>query len=725
MKYSLVRQHNEEDCGAASLASVAKHYGKIFTINRIRAALGTGQQGTSLLSLKQGAELLGFNARSVKAPLELIERDIIPLPAILHWKGYHWVVFYGKQGEKYVIGDPAAGIHYLDQKQFTQSWSDGVMLILEKDPESFDHQDDEREKVGGLRRFIVWIKPHSHLLAHTVILNLALGFLSLASPFFMQILTDDILIRGDTQLLTQVCIAVIIMHLVSSILGLIQSNLVAHFAQRLELGLVLEFAHQLLRLPMQYYEARRSGEVVSRLEDIQQINQVILQTLVAIPSQFFIAIVSLAFMFFYSVKLSGLAIVIAMIMTISTLIFLPTLQNKIRSVMILASENQGVLVETFKGAFTLKTINAHPQLWEEFQLRFNRLASGKLTTLKITLVNSAFSNFVASTGSISLLWFGSSLVINQELTIGMLIAFYTMNGYFTGFISSLISFVDELLQSKTATQRLSEVIDYPREKDNHKAFVEISPRAEIICSHLNFHHEGRVRLLNDFSLTLPGGQVIGLIGKSGCGKSTLAKLIAGIYPLDSGNIRFGNYNQQDLSLNCLRQQVVLVPQDSHFWSRSIIENFNLGNPWISLKEVVEACQITGADEFISELPDKYYSTLGEFGANLSGGQKQRLAIARAIVNNPPILILDESTGALDPEGENQILAKLLQIRQGKTTILITHRPQVIKQTQWLVMLEAGQIKIQGETQLLSHHPDFSAELISLIHQTEQNGQKPW
>jgi len=266
---------------------------------------------------------------------------------------------------------------------------------------------------------------------------------------------------------------------------------------------------------------------------------------------------------------------------------------------------------------------------------------------------------------------------------------------------------------QTAAQRLSEVIDAEPETKNdiNKPFVTIQSQDDIFCKSASFHYPGRLDLLENFSVTFPGGQAIALIGHSGCGKSTLAKVIAGLYPLKSGNIRIGDYNLQDLSLDSLRQQVVLVPQEAHFWSRSILDNFHLGNPDISFEQIVKACKIAGADEFISQLPDKYQTVLGEFGANISGGQRQRLAIARAILNNPPILILDESTAGLDPASEAEVLENLLMYRQGKTTIFISHRSRVIDRADWIIMLERGRLKVQGSAAKLRSIPGDHLEFL--------------
>jgi ATP-binding cassette, subfamily C, bacterial len=709
MKYHYVQQLGEEDCGAACLASVARHHGAKLSISRIREIVGTGQQGTNLWGLQQGATDLGFNPRPVKASPEVLNRiNEAPLPAIIHWQGNHWVVLYGKQGQRYVVVDPAIGVRRLSETELADGWNDWVMLLLEPDPTRFSTDITEAEDAANFGRFFQRIWMYRGMLSQALALNLIIGLLSLASPILLQILTDDVLVRGDLKLLNTVAIAVLAMTIVSNSLEWIQANLIAHFAQRLELGLVLEFCKRLLHLPLSYYEARRSGEIVSRLQDIQQLNHLVSQVIVNLPSQSFIALLSGALMLFYSWKLSIVALIVAIAMSICVVVVQPTLRRKTQALLVTDSENQGVLVETFKGALTLKTMTAAPRFWQEFQKRYSVLANLSLRTNQIGIMNNSFAGLVSGAGGIALLWFGGNLVINpsENFSIGQLLAFKAMNDNFSYFVSTVISFVDEYTRIKAAAQRLSEVTKAVPEdrEDAQKPAATIAPDAEIVCSNLSFNYQNRSDLLDNFSMRIPGGQVTAIMGQSGCGKSTLAKLLAGLYQPQSGNIRIGLYNQQDLSLESLRQQVVLVPQEPHFWNRSILENFQLTDVNVTFEQVVTACQITGADEFISKLPNKYQTILGEFATNLSGGQRQRLAIARALMTNPPVLILDESTSGLDAASEVDLLDRLFQYRRGKSTILISHRPAVIQRADWALLLEQGQVAMQG------HPSDLSARL---------------
>ena len=703
MKYAIVRQHSEEDCGAACLATIAKHYGRTFTIARIREAVGTGTRGTTLLGLRRGAEGLGFQARQVKADPHTAKLDLAPLPVILHWEGKHWVVLHRQQGKKYIVADPAIGIRQLTREELLKSWN-GVMLLLQPDEERFYAQSSD--KVGGLGRFLRRVFPYRWILLQALLINIAIGLLALAMPIMMQLLTDDVLVRGDLQLLTTVSIAVIAMNLFKSIISLIQSHLVGHFGQRLQLGLTLDYGFNLLRLPLTYFDAHRSGEVISRLGDIRTVNSLVGKVVLGLPSQFFIAILSLALMLFYSWELTLASLLAFIVVTIVNLLFIPAIRANTRRLIIEGTENQGFLVETFRSALVLKTTQATPQVWDEYQQNFGRLTNLGWSSMKLGLYSSTLTGVISNFTTVGLLWFGSYLVIDRTLSIGQLISFNGLSGNFLGFLGSVVGLVNEFITAQIVIQRLSEVLDATPEEIHtiSKPWAQIPDNADITCDQVNFHHTGRVDLLKDFSLTIPGGKVIALVGQSGCGKSTLAKLISGLYPLPTGNIRYGIYNQQDLSLECLRQQVVLVAQDAQFWSRSIIDNFRLSYPDVSFEQIVRACQIAGADGFISELPEKYQTILGEFGANLSGGQRQRLALARAILTSPPILILDESTGALDPSTENRVLENILAARQGKTTILISHRPRVVLRADLVVYLDRGELKLVGTPAALSRIP---------------------
>ncbi len=702
MKPQIVRQQNEEDCGAACLATIAKHHGRTFAIGRVRSAVGTGMRGTTLLGLRRGAEALGFNARPVQATAELIDNlDAAPLPAIIHWRGNHWVVLYGQRGNKYTIGDPGTGVRQIAHQELVTNWPNGILLLLEPDNIRFGEQSND--KIGGFGMFFRRVLPYKGTILQAISINIVVGLLALTLPILMQVLTDDVLVRSDRQLLMTVGIAVISLNVFRSIITLIQSNLVAHFSQKLKLGLNLDYGFKLLRLPLSYFDAHRSGEVVSRLSDVRQIHSLISQIVLGLPSQFFTTLVSVGLMLFYSYQLTLAALAAFVVIIGINIIFIPTLQQKTRRLITEGAENQGFLVETFRGAIVLKTSQATPQAWSEYQRNFGRLANLEWGAIKIEIYISTITQLLGSITSIGLLWLGSYLAIDRTLSIGQLIAFTGMSGSLFAFLSTIVGLVDEFITAQIIVERLGEILDTPIEEDTShpKPRVKISAAKDISCTKLNFHHAGRVALLKDFSLNIPAGKVTALIGQSGCGKSTLAKLITGLYPLQSGNISYGKYSQSDISLDCLRQQVVLVPQTPHFWSRSIIENFQFSNPEVPFEDVILACEIACADEFIRELPDKYQTVLGEFGANLSGGQLQRLAIARSIVTNPPILILDESTGALDPALEAEVLDRLLAYRHRKITILIAHRPSVIRRADLLVYLDRGELKLVGSPAELS------------------------
>lgn len=711
-----VRQMAEEDCGAACLATVCLSHGERIPLALVRHRVGTGQQGTTLLGLKRGAEGLGFHARAVRAtPALLEELTAIPLPAICHWQGCHWVVLHGWAGEQLVVADPAHGLRLLDRANFLAGWSNGVLLLLEPDPLRFPQLEGEARGWGqgrGLERVLQLLRPFRSLLLQALLINLTIGVLALAMPLLMQVLTDDVLVRGDADLLRSLAIGILALFLLRSVLGLLQGVLVGHFGQKLQLQMVLHYGQHLLDLPLTYFESRRSGEVVSRLDDIQKLNQLVANLVLGLPGQCCIALISLLLMGRYSLPLTLAALLGYTLVIGAQIAVLPALHRRTQALLVQSSENQGFLVELFRGQALLKTTQAAPQAWQEFQRNQGRLARLAWTVGLLDLKTSTATSFLGNVTAVGLLWYGSSFVLSQQLSIGQLLAFNGMGANVLAFLAAIGALSQELITSRVVLARLDDALQHPSEAAAvpGRQQATIPADADIVCSDLTFHHPGRCALMEHLDLRIPGGVTTALIGESGCGKSTLSKLVAGLYPLQQGTIHYGPFNGRDLSLECLRRQVVLLPQEDTFLNRSILENFLFADPELSFARVVELCQLTLADPFIRQLPDGYGTVLGEFGANLSGGQRQRLALARALAGDPAVLLLDESTSALDPVLEAQVMDRLLEQRAGRTTILVSHRPAVILRADWIVFMEQGQVRRQSPPQELRQHRDLAPYL---------------
>ncbi len=702
-----VRQFDDEDCGAASIATVCLSHGQRLPISLVRQRVGTSAQGTTLLGLKRGAESLGFHARPVQADASLIDRfDQIPLPAICHWRGNHWVVLHGRRGGQVVLADPAVGVRLLDPAEFLAGWT-GVLLLLEPDPLRFPPESNaaaEADRAGlmALRRYVV---PFRGLLLQAFALNMAIGVLALGMPLLMQILTDDVLVRGDSEMLRSLAIGILLIFGVRALIDLLQGTLVGHFGARVQLQMILHYGQHLLQLPLSYFEGRRSGEVVSRLGDIQQINQLVSQLVLGLPGQSCIALVSLLWMTSYSGPLTLAALAGYLLVIGCQLVVLPTLHRRTQALVVQASDNQGLLVEFFRAAPLLKTTQGSAQAWQEYQRDYGRLAHLGWNLGLLDLRTSTVMGLIGSFTSIGLLWYGSSFVLDRSLSIGQLLAFNGMGANVLAFLAALSGVSQELITSRVVMNRLNDALHHPVEGagDGARQQAQLSGSADIECRGVTFHHPGRRPLLDGLDLRIPGGVTTALIGESGCGKSTLSKLIAGLYPIQAGSIHYGSFSSADLALECLRRQVVLLPQEDTFLKRSIVDNFLFAHPQLSFGDVVELCQLTLADEFIRELPHGYGTILGEFGANLSGGQRQRLALARALAGDPPILLLDESTSALDPVLESRLMDRLLAHRRGRTTVLVSHRPAVILRADWIVFLEHGRVRQQNHPRNLQHH----------------------
>ncbi|MFN9426742.1 MAG: peptidase domain-containing ABC transporter [Cyanobacteriota bacterium] len=710
-RYAFVEQHAEEDCGAACVAMIARHYGKPIALPLIRTLVGTGQQGTTLLGLKRGADELGFHCRALRTDVdETFFRDVgaICLPAILHWKGNHWVVLYEAQGRQVLIADPAKGLRRLPRQEFLSSWGDGVLLNLRPDFERLLRQPDDQSKKHFLSRLLRLITPHRTLLLRVLAVNAVIGLIGLAIPLLMQVLTDDVLVRRDAQLLGVLAVGMVAIYAFRSLLDFLQGQISNYFFERLELDLVLDYGNKLLKMPIQFFYSHRSGEILSRITDLGQVNEMFNAMLLDLPAAMFVAVISFVVMLIYSQELTLVSIVAYAIIVVLQLSFWPSTRSLTTRKILKNADNQGFLVELFRGAQVLKSTNASMQAWEEYQKNFGELARLSWRSGQLKIVSGTIVEMLSALLHIGIIIYGSTFVLVGRLSIGQLLAFSGLGMHVLSFLTKASDFAVQIIADASIFGRLTEVLESPGEEPApaQKNWVDLPPSTDIRCSRLCYSHPGRRQLMTNLEVFIPGGKVTALIGGSGSGKSTLAQLMAGMLSASAGTIRYGSAYQTDLSVACLREQVCLVTQDSHFFNRSILDNFRFTHPESTYTQIVEACEVAMADEFIAEFPNGYQTMLGEFGTNLSGGQRQRLAVARALVTNPPILILDESTSALDPVLEQRLLERLLAYRKDKSTLLISHRSSVIASCDWIIHLEQGVVKFQGSLADASANPSL-------------------
>jgi ABC-type bacteriocin/lantibiotic exporter with double-glycine peptidase domain len=699
-RYAFVEQQSEEDCGAACVAMVARHFGKKVSLQRVRELVGTGQQGTTLLGLRRGADELGFNSRALRTEVDATffhDVEQIPLPAILHWQGNHWVVLYAIERRQVVVADPGQGIVRLDRQRFLEAWGDGVLLTLEPDMARLLSQPDESAKQNFVGRVLRLAKPYSGLIARAMCLNAVVGVIGLGIPLLMQVLTDDILVRRDSQMLGALGLGMLAIYGFRSLIDFLERKISSYFFERLELALLLEYGHKLFQMPMKYFDTHRSGDILNRIIEMGRVSSMFNSLLLDLPSDMFLAAISLVVMFAYCLPLTLVALPAYLLIVLIQLAFLPRMYAISGRFTRKTADAQALLIEFFRGAQLIKSSNGGAQAWDEYQGGFGELANLSWRESQLRIVSDESIALLSAFLHIGLLVYGSTFVLAQKLSIGQLLAFAGLGMNVLSFLRDGTRFAIQVLADRSIFGRLTQVLDAEPEQNamHKKTWVDLQGSEPISLRELSYAHPGRRQAIVRLSVEIPGGCVSALVGGSGSGKSTLVKLISGMYPPASGLVRFGRISLADLSLECLRDQVCLVTQDSHFFGRSIIDNFRFTRPEVSYEAIVEACQVAMADDFILDLPNGYQTMLGEFGANLSGGQKQRLAIARALLGNPPILILDESTNALDPVLEAQLLDRLLKFRKGLTTILISHRPSVIARCDYLLFLENGQIKQHG------------------------------
>lgn len=722
MKYYCIKQHDITDCGAACLATICKQNGYGIGITKIREVAGTDKQGTNAYGVIKAAEELGFSAKGVKGNKEAFFSEF-PLPCIAHvivdGNLLHYVVIHKITKKQVIIADPGVGIVKLTPEEFfgevhneekppKYQWS-GILILLVKN-ETFTKGNETKGLFG---RFFHLLLPQKKLLLHIFIASLVYTILGILGAFYFKELIDSVLPDGLRKTLMTLSIGVILLNVFKVVLSAIRSHLLLYLSQKLDIALLLGYYRHVLELPMNFFGTRRVGEIISRFNDAGNVRDAISGATLTIMIDTIMAVAGAVILCIQNVKLFVIAVIIVVLYVIIVLTFNKWYEKLNRKQMEDNSQLTSYMVESLNGIQTVKAYNAERKVKLETEIKFVKLLKSIFKLSWVSNMQSSFKIFVELVGGVIILWVGGVSVINGEMTIGALITFNSLLVYFLDPVKNLINLQPQMQTAVVAADRLGEILDLEAEKTEKESrkMAPLTLAGDIQIRNLDFRYGTRRQVLSDINLTIKKGEKVAFVGESGSGKTTLSKLLLHLYSPEKGEILINGNNIEDIRLECLRERIAYIPQETFLFSGSIYDNLVLGMDDVNMDNVVEVAKLAQAHDFINELPLRYETRLEENGANLSGGQRQRLAIARAMLKRPDILILDEATSNLDSITERALDKTINEFSKEMTTIFIAHRLSTIKDCDRIFVMDKGKIIEQGTHKELSESGGKYSELV--------------
>lgn len=690
-RFPWVEQQSSSDCGAACLAMISRYWGKRLPINLLREQANVGRSGASLKGLARAAENIGFQARPVRASLGRIAEQRNPW--IAHWQGDHYVVVYAMDNRKVILADPAVGKQVISRDEFKTHWT-GYALLLEP-TESFR---DIEVKQASLGRYVRLLLPYRPLMMQIVLVSLLIQVFSLVTPLFTQIILDKVVVQKSMSTLNVFAVGLFMFSIWSIIFETVRGYLLAYFSIRLDLTMVSGFIKHAISLPLKFYESRRVGDIITRVQENQKIQRFLIGQVMLAWLGFLTGFVYLGLMLYYNLQLTLLVLALIPPIVIITLVSTPFLRRISREVFKEAANQNSNLVEMMNGIAAVKSAGVEQEVrwrWEDSLTQLNNVAfKGQKFGLGLGAVNGA----VSTLGSTALLWLGAAMVIQDQLTIGQFVAFNMMIGYVLSPVVALANLWDELQEIFISIERLNDVFEArPEEPPGQPMLVLPALQGEVVFEAVTFRYDDDAdkNTLENLSFKAEPGQTLAIVGRSGSGKTTLVKLIEGLYHPTQGRVYVDGHDIRHVSPHSLRTQLGVVPQECFLFSGTILENITLYRQDFTLEQAVEAAKLAEAHAFIQALPLGYNTKVGERGSTLSGGQRQRIAIARALLGGPQILLLDEATSSLDTESERRFQRNLAQISRDRTTFIIAHRLSTVRHADRILVLDKGVLVEQG------------------------------
>ena len=671
---------------------LAKFHKKNFPKDAIRRVLQNEVQENKSPTLNTCgtiAAMAGFAAQLVRIPASHLPR--VETPALVAWEGTICVLFEATH-QRISIANPQKGLQRMSLSDFLAS-QDGEIHILLTRP----LPDEEKEKFG-FKWFLPSIRKHKRALIEVFVASLFIQIFGLANPLLTQVIIDKVLVQNSLSALNVLGILFIVIALADTALTALRTYLFVDTTNRIDLALGSRIMDHLYKLKLGYFQRRPVGEVSSRLHELENIRQFLTGTALTVGLDALFSVIYMGIMFFYSISLSLVALAVIPFMAGVTLFGAPILRRQILRRSEEGARTQSHVIETITGVQTVKAGNIeHHSRWEWQKRYAGFVSAGFHAVLTATAMNSS-TNILSRLGDLAVLWYGATLVIKGDLTLGQLIAFRIIAGNVTTPLMRLSQSWQNFQEVALSVQRLGDVLNSPAEQTLEQGTNIPMPqiKGKVEFDSITFAYvPGQQPQLRNVSFEIPAGSFVGVVGKSGSGKSTVLKLLPRLYTADSGRILVDDYEVAKVELYSLRRQVGTVLQDSLLFNSSVFSNIAVSDPDATPEDVMRAARVAGAHDFIMGLPEGYNTCVGEQGRALSGGQRQRIAIARTVLQRPRLLILDEATSALDFPSEHLVCKNLAKEFLGRTVFFVTHRVRSVEHADRILVLDRGILVEQG------------------------------
>ncbi|WBX75919.1 peptidase domain-containing ABC transporter [Tenacibaculum ovolyticum] len=702
-KFPNYKQTEAKDCGPTCIKIIAKHYGKTINTQQLRKLSETTREGSSLLGLSDAVESMGFKSLGIKLSFnKLLEA---PLPCILHWNKNHYVVLYKIKKDTIYISDPAHGLISFTKEEFIQSWignnanentEEGIALLIEPTPHFYNEEFEEDEKFGFSFIFKYLFK-YKKFIVQLIIGLLAGSLLQLILPFLTQSIVDVGIKNQDLNFVYLILFAQLFLFIGKASLEIIRSWILLHLSTRINISLISDFFIKLMKLPISYFDVRMTGDLLQRINDHKRIERILTTSSLTVLFSFFNLIIFSLVLAYYSLQIFGVFVIGSVLYFGWVLFFFKKRKELDYKRFSQVSQEQSKVIELINGMQEIKLHNAERRMrwnWEYVQARLFKVAT---KSLALEQTQSVGSNFINELKNMFITVLSAKLVIDGNITLGMMMAISYIVGQLNGPITQLINFMRDVQDAQISIDRLGEIHNMEdEEKPNDEKVSHIPENAIIKLNNVSFRYTGGLEpVLNDLSLEIPANKTTAIVGVSGSGKTTLMKLLLGFYQVDKGDIMVNNFNLKNISQKEWRRNCGVVMQEGYIFNDSIAKNIAVGEDYADKDKLAHAINVANIADYIEGLPLGYNTKIGSEGNGLSTGQKQRLLIARSVYKNPRFLFFDEATSALDANNEKVIMGKLNEFFSNKTAVVIAHRLSTVKNAHQIVVLDKGKIIEKG------------------------------